>query len=87
MTMRSWLGQVTTGHGAMVLAPTLLAVAGGQMTWQQATPLLAVGAVGLLWPENVAAQTAAKDVATDAVALGNAFMAGHAQGAAGKPGA
>jgi hypothetical protein len=45
------MGEVTTGHGAMVLVPTLLAVASEVMTWETAAPLLAAGIIGLIWPE------------------------------------
>jgi len=67
LPIRQWLGQVTTAHGAMVLGPTLLAIASGSMSWQAALPLLAGGAIGLLWPENKplasAAQAATADIA------------------------
>lgn len=62
----TWIGQVTTGHGFMVLVPTLLAALSGTMSWTVAFPLLVAGAVGLVWPENAglkeAAQTAAADL-------------------------
>lgn len=51
----SWFGQVTTGQGVMVLAPTILAAMSGQMTWQAAAPLLVGGVVGLIWPERTGA--------------------------------
>ena len=50
-TPRDWMGEITTGHGAMILAPTLLAVASEAMTWETAAPLLAAGLIGLIWPE------------------------------------
>ena len=49
---RDWMRVVTTGHGAMIIAPTLLAVASNAMTWDVAMPLLAAGAIGLIWPEH-----------------------------------
>jgi hypothetical protein len=62
----TWIGQVTTGHGFMVLVPTLLAALSGTMSWTVALPLLIAGVVGLVWPENAglkeAAQTAAADL-------------------------
>ncbi len=61
----AWIGQVTTGHGFMVLAPTLMAVMSGTMSWTSAIPLLIAGAIGLLWPENTPLQDAAKTAATD----------------------
>lgn len=62
----NWFGQVTTGHGAMALAGTVLACLSGQMTWAAATPLLVVGLVGLLWPENAAAAATAQKIGLDA---------------------
>ena len=60
-----WIGQVTTGHGFMLLAPTLLAVLSGTMTWAIAFPLLVAGVVGLMWPENAALEDVAKTMATE----------------------
>ncbi|HEY8289402.1 MAG TPA: hypothetical protein VIG49_09050 [Acetobacteraceae bacterium] len=69
---RQWFGQITTAHGAMVLGPTLLAIASGSMSWQAALPLLAGGTIGLLWPENKplagATQTAVADISAVAAA-------------------
>lgn len=48
---RRWMSQITTGHGAMILGPTLLAVASGTLSWGAATPFLVAGVAGLLWPE------------------------------------
>ena len=62
---KTWIGQVTTGHGAMVIVPTLLAVLSGTMTWQIAFPLLIAGTVGLIWPENTVLQGAAQTAAAD----------------------
>lgn len=89
--IKTWLGQVTTGHGFMILGPTLLAVLSGTMTWQTAVPLLVAGAVGLLWPENTklsaTVQTIAADViklepgvATDVKAVQDAYLTGVAHG-------
>jgi hypothetical protein len=60
-----WIGQVTTGHGFMVIAPTLLATLSGTMSWRVAFPLLVAGVVGLAWPENPALKDAAQTVAAD----------------------
>ena len=60
-----WIGQVTTGHGFMVLAPTFLAMLSGTMTWNVAFPLLAAAIVGLVWPENTGLKDAAQTVAAD----------------------
>ncbi len=78
----AWVGQVTTGHGAMILGPTLLAAAGGQMSWAQATPLLIAGVIGLMWPENTALKTAAQNMTTDVEALVAAYRAGLDHGGA-----
>lgn len=62
---KTWIGQVTTGHGFMVIAPTLLAVLSGTMSWTIAFPLLVAGVVGLVWPENTRLKDAAQTVAGD----------------------
>lgn len=77
-----WIGQVTTGHGAMILGPTLLAVASKQMSWMDATPLLVAGAVGLLWPENTGLKTASQNAVTDVETLVTAYRAGLNHGGA-----
>jgi hypothetical protein len=61
----TWIGQVTTGHGFMVLTPTLLAALSGSMSWTDAIPLLVAGAVGLIWPENAGLKSAAQTAAID----------------------
>ena len=75
-SFQSWVGQVTTGHGVMVLAPTLLAIGAGSMSWETATPLLLAGVIGLVWPENTAAKAAGQAVATDVEALIAAYRTG-----------
>ena len=71
--LKSWLGEITTGHGVMIIAGTLLSVLTGSVTWAGAAPLLAAGVVGLVWPENSALQTAAQQVANDAVGAVTAY--------------
>jgi hypothetical protein len=78
-----WIGEVTTGHGAMILGPTLLAAASGTMSWPAAVPFLAAGVVGLLWPENTALKSAAQTAATDVETLISAYRTGMGHGAAG----
>jgi hypothetical protein len=73
-SFRAWLGQVTTGHGFMILTPTLIAALSGQMSWSTAAPLMAAGLIGLAWPENTALQTAGQTVASDVAGLVNTFM-------------
>lgn len=64
-SFKLWLGQVTTGHGFMILAPTVLALLSGAMPWEAAVPLFLAGVAGLLWPENPPLKTAAQTLATD----------------------
>lgn len=64
-SLRSWLGEVTTGHGMMILSGTLLSVLSGHLTWAGAAPLLTAGVIGLIWPENTTLQTAGQTIATD----------------------
>jgi hypothetical protein len=78
-----WIGEVTTGHGAMILGPTLLAASTGTMSWSAAVPLLGAGVIGLFWPENAALKSAAQTVATDVETLIAAYRAGLSHGAAG----
>jgi len=79
--LNAWIGQVTTGHGAMILGPTLLAVASGTIDWRTAIPFLAAGVIGLLWPENTPMQGAARTVASDVEALITAYRTGLSHGA------
>ncbi len=72
-SLKAWFGEVTTGHGVMLLAGTILSVLAGGMTWAGAAPLLAAGAIGLIWPENTALQTAGQVVATDVVGAVTAY--------------
>jgi hypothetical protein len=75
-SFQTWTGQVTTGHGVMILAPTLLGIVGGSISWATAFPLLTAGLIGLLWPENTAAANAGKAFATDVEALIAAYRTG-----------
>lgn len=68
-TAKTWLGQVTTGAGAMLLAPTLLALLAHQMTLAQAIPPLAAGVIGLIWPENKKLGAEVQSVTAQAVQL------------------
>ena len=69
LSTKNWVGQVTTGHGFMVLAPTLLAILSGAMSWQTALPLVIAGLVGLAWPENGPLKDAAQSLTTDMEAV------------------
>ena len=77
----TWVGQVTTGHGVMILAPTLLAVLAGTMSWPTALPLLVASVVGLAWPENAPLLEAARTAATDAEAMIESYRGRPARGA------
>jgi hypothetical protein len=72
-SLTSWFGQVTTGHGVMVLAGTLLSVMSGATSWSGAAPFLAAGVIGLVWPENTALQTAGGTAATDVMGIVGAY--------------
>lgn len=61
-SFKSWLGQVTTGHGFIALVGIAIAVMDGDLTWQRAAPMVAASLVALAWPENTRAQTIARDV-------------------------
>jgi hypothetical protein len=78
-----WIGEVTTGHGAMILGPTLLAASSGTMSWPTAVPFLVAGVVGLLWPENTALKSAAQTAAADVEALIAAYRSGLNDGGGG----
>ena len=77
-SLTAWLGQITTGHGFMILGGTLLSVFTGATSWSVAIPLLVAGVVGLLWPENTALSAAARATATDLEALLAAYRDGGA---------
>jgi hypothetical protein len=64
---RIWIGQVTTGHGFMILGSTCLAVSAGTMSWAVAFPLLVAAAVGMAWPEGGPFIGNAQAVASDAM--------------------
>jgi hypothetical protein len=72
-TIKTWFGEVTTGHGFMIIAGALLSVVSGATTWAAAAPFLAAGVVGLLWPENTALQTAAQAAITDLAGMLSAY--------------
>lgn len=77
-----WIGEVTTGHGAMILGPTLLAASVGTMSWPTAVPFLAAGVIGLLWPENTTLKSAVQTTATDIETVIAAYRTGLTHGAA-----
>ena len=64
---KAWLGQSTTGTGFAALLGVLAAVAGGQMTWAHAAPVLVGGLLALIWPENKPVQQGASSLAADLI--------------------
>ena len=58
----------------MVLAPTLLSVLSGAMSWPVALPLMVAGVVGLVWPENTALKSASQAAASDMAGMAAAYM-------------
>ena len=73
-SLRTWFGEVTTGHGFMIIGSTLLAALSGSMTWATAAPLLVAGGIGLIWPENTALQSATRAAAADVTSMVSAYM-------------
>lgn len=68
-TLKQWSGQITTGIGALIGAPVVLALLTGQITLQQAIPGIIAAIIGILYPENKALAGSAQTVATDAEVL------------------
>ena len=67
--VRSWLGQVTTGIGALIAAPVMIALLSSQITLNQAIPGIVAAVIGLIWPENKQLAASAQTVASDAEVL------------------
>jgi hypothetical protein len=68
-TFRSWLGQVTTGIGALIAAPVVIACLTHQITPDQAVPGIIAAVIGLVWPENKALAASAMTVASNVEVL------------------
>jgi hypothetical protein len=68
-TFKSWLGQVTTGIGALIAAPVVIALLSSQITPEQAVPGIVAAVIGLIWPENKQLAASALTVASDAEVL------------------
>lgn len=68
-TIRSWLGQVTTGIGALIAAPVVIALLSSQITPEQAIPGIVAAVIGLIWPENKQLAASAQTLASDAEVL------------------
>lgn len=81
INLRGWIGQATTGHGVMILLPTILAMVTGELSMAAGVPLLVAAVVGLLWPENTALKGAVQTVAADVETVVSAYRAGMHQAA------
>jgi hypothetical protein len=68
-TFKSWIGQVTTGIGALIAAPVVIALLSSQITLEQAIPGIVAAVIGLIWPENKQLAASAQTVASDAEVL------------------
>ena len=88
-TLKAWAAQITTGIGALIGTPTVIALLTHQITPQQAIPPLVASVMGLLWPENKplaqSAQTVAADMETLIPQLLTAYRTGLEHGAAAAP--
>jgi hypothetical protein len=68
-TIRSWLGQVTTGIGTLIAVPVVMALLTSQITAQQAIPGIVAAVIGLIWPENKSLAASAQTFASSAEVL------------------
>jgi hypothetical protein len=68
-TIKYWLGQVTTGIGALIGVPVVIAFLTSQITLDQATPGIVAAVIGLIWPENKQLAASAQTLASDAEVL------------------
>jgi len=68
-TFKSWLGQVTTGIGALIAVPVVIALLSAQITPEQAIPGIVAAVIGLIWPENKQLAASAQTLASDAEVL------------------
>jgi len=68
-TFKSWLGQITTGIGALIAAPVVIALLSSQITLNQAIPGIVAAVIGLIWPENKQLAGSAQTLASDAEVL------------------
>ncbi len=79
-TLKSWLGQVTTGIGALIAAPVVIALLSSQITLNQAIPGIVAAVVGLIWPENKQLAASAQALASDAEVLIPQLLAAYRAG-------
>jgi hypothetical protein len=76
----SWLGQVTTGLGALIAAPVMIALLSRQITLDQAIPGIVAAVIGLIWPENKQFAASAQTIASDAEVLIPQLLAAYRTG-------
>jgi hypothetical protein len=68
-TFKSWLGQITTGIGALIAVPVVMALLTSQITLDQAIPGIVAAVIGLIWPENKQLAESAQTLASGAEVL------------------
>lgn len=66
---QAWYSQVTTGLGALICAPVMIALFSHQITLAQAVPGIVAAVIGLVWPENKQLAGSAQTVVADAEVL------------------
>lgn len=84
-TLKQWAGQITTGIGAVLATPTVIALLSHQITWQEAIPPLVASIIALVWPENKALAASGQTTATDIEGLLTAYRTGLQHGASTTP--
>lgn len=68
-SVKPWVSQITTGIGALIATPTVIALLSHQITWQQAVPPILAAIIGLVWPEHWGGATAAAPIEQTASAV------------------
>jgi len=79
-TIKSWLGQVTTGIGVLIGTPIVIALLTSQITLGQAMPGIVAAVIGLIWPENTQLAASGQTVASDVEALLPQFLTAYRAG-------
>lgn len=65
--LKAWFSQATTGTGIAGILGILASVASGQMTWQQAVPMLVAAAILLIYPEGKQMASGGSTLAQDLI--------------------
>jgi hypothetical protein len=68
-TIKTWLGQSTTGQGMAGLLTIFAAVASGAMTWQSGLVSLVPAVVLIVWPQNMGLAKASGTLTSDVEAI------------------